>query len=118
MVLQFFSVFQAEKPYLVRHLLRSGRVPFILRTVKTEGEKSMLNIAICDDSREDRKRLRKFLEETGFLVSIQEFESGEALLRLEETFPVIFLDIDMKGISGIETAASSGKKTKKRKLSM
>ena len=64
----------------------------------------MLNIAICDDSREDRKRLRKFLEETGFLVSIQEFESGEALLRLEETFPVIFLDIDMKGISGIETA--------------
>lgn len=78
----------------------------------------MLNIAICDDSREDRKRLRKFLEETGFLVSIQEFESGEALLRLEETFPVIFLDIDMKGISGIETAASSGKKTKKRKLSM
>ena len=55
----------------------------------------MLNIAICDDSREDRKRLRKFLEETGFLVSIQEFESGEALLRLEESFPVIFLDIDM-----------------------
>ena len=39
MVLQFFSVFQAEKPYLVRHLLRSGRVPFILRTVKTEKEK-------------------------------------------------------------------------------
>ena len=116
MVLQFFSVFQAEKPYLVRHLLRSGRVPFILRTVKTEGEKSMLNIAICDDSRDDRKRLRKFLEETGFLVSIQEFESGEALLRLEETFPVIFLDIDMKGISGIETARLLRKKDKKAKI--
>ena len=78
----------------------------------------MLNIAICDDSREDRKRLRKFLEETGFLVSIQEFESGEALLRLEETFPVIFLDIDMKGSPGSRRPASSGKKTKKRKLSM
>ena len=75
----------------------------------------MLNIAICDDSREDRKRLRKFLEETGFLVSIQEFESGEALLRLEETFPVIFLDIDMKGISGIETARLLRKKDKKVK---
>ena len=112
----FFSVFQAEKPYLVRHLLRSERVPFILRTVKTEGEKSMLNIAICDDSREDRKRLRKFLEETGFLVSIQEFESGEALLRLEENFPVIFLDIDMKGISGIETARLLRKKDKKAKI--
>ena len=66
----------------------------------------MLNIAICDDSREDRKRLRKFLEETGFLVSIQEFESGEALLRLEETFPVIFLDIDMKGISGMTSGST------------
>ena len=76
----------------------------------------MLNIAICDDSREDRKRLRKFLEETGFLVSIQEFESGEALLRLEETFPVIFLDIDMKGISGIETARLLRKKDKKAKI--
>ena len=76
----------------------------------------MLNIAICDDSREDRKRLRKFLEETGFLVSIQEFESGEALLRLEEPFPVIFLDIDMKGISGIETARLLRKKDKKAKI--
>lgn len=76
----------------------------------------MLNIAICDDSREDRKRLRKFLEETGFLVSIQEFESGEALLRLEETFPVIFLDINMKGISGIETARLLRKKDKKAKI--
>ena len=76
----------------------------------------MLNIAICDDSREDRKRLRKFLEETGFLVSIQEFESGEALLRLEESFPVIFLDIDMKGISGIETARLLRKKDKKAKI--
>ena len=60
--------------------------------------------------------LRKFLEETGFLVSIQEFESGEALLRLEETFPVIFLDIDMKGISGIETARLLRKKDKKAKI--
>ena len=64
----------------------------------------------------DRKRLRKFLEETGFLVFIQEFESGEALLRLEETFPVIFLDIDMKGISGIETARLLRKKDKKAKI--
>ena len=76
----------------------------------------MLNIAICDDSREDRKRLREFLGETSLLVSIQEFESGEALLRLEETFPVIFLDIDMKGISGIETARLLRKKDKKAKI--
>ena len=73
MALQFFSVFQAEKPYLVRHLLRSGRVPFILRTVKTEGEKSMLNIAICDDSREDRKRLRKFIEEGWYSICVRRF---------------------------------------------
>lgn len=76
----------------------------------------MQKIAICDDNREDRRRIRAALEESGLLISVQEFESGEALLSVEESFPIIFLDIDMKGISGIETARLLRKKDKKAKI--
>ena len=76
----------------------------------------MQKIAICDDNREDRRRIRAALEESGLLISVQEFERGEALLSVEESFPIIFLAIDMSGISGIETARLLRKKDKKAKI--
>lgn len=76
----------------------------------------MLKIAICDDDPAALKRISGYLKECQMLIQTELFESGEALLRSEETFQMIFLDIDMKGISGIDTARILRKKDKKVKI--
>lgn len=69
-----------------------------------------MRIAIVDDIAEERKMLRERLESQlnhrCLHASILEYESGEAFLAAakEQTFTVLFLDIYMEGISGIETA--------------
>jgi DNA-binding LytR/AlgR family response regulator len=69
-----------------------------------------MNIAICDDTGSDAERLRGFLlvyfEQNGFAGGIQIFGSGEALLDVVSPgrFDVVFLDVYMGGITGVETA--------------
>lgn len=70
-----------------------------------------MRIAIVDDVAEERSLLRSRLEsqvKVRFLhADILEFDSGEAFLAAarEQSFTVLFLDIYMNGITGIETAA-------------
>lgn len=73
----------------------------------------MLQIAICDDCEQDRTALSALLVNTPGCrrttdLAVRHYESGEQLLFAaedEETrFDLIFLDIYMAGINGMETA--------------
>ena len=69
-----------------------------------------MNIAICDDVAADAEKIRSYLlahfKQSGFTGNIHMFESGEALLTnyYPGRFDVLFLDIYMGGITGVETA--------------
>ena len=70
----------------------------------------MLQLAVCDDEKVFRSDLRKILgtelELCGIDYHISEFTSGEELIAgLEKAdCQILFLDIEMKGIDGVETA--------------
>lgn len=71
----------------------------------------MLYIAVCDDMENDRRELRAFLEayfiQNPYAYSITDYITGEALCDdcIEGSrFDLIFLDIFMEGMSGIEAA--------------
>lgn len=69
-----------------------------------------MNIAVVDDQNTERQYLlqciRNYYGSPDIAVDISEFTSGESLLRTFSTgkYDVIFLDIYMQGISGMETA--------------
>lgn len=66
-----------------------------------------MRIAICDDLRQERQKLIDALNFVVRNISVSEFEDGNELLQSHERepFDVIFLDILMPKISGIDTAA-------------
>lgn len=67
---------------------------------------------MCDDEKMQRKKLRSIistqLELKGIAFSVVECDDGESLIALlyrdSNYFDIIFLDIEMKKINGIETA--------------
>lgn len=73
-----------------------------------------MNIAICDDELSVRNKIREaliaYFDERLIDAEIYCFESGEALLNSQVDFDLVFLDIEMSDINGIET----GKQLKKR----
>ena len=68
----------------------------------------MLRIGICDDAIESRFALRSALERLSSGCICYEFSSGEGVLSWLQKHPntlnLLFLDIEMNGISGMETA--------------
>ncbi len=71
-----------------------------------------LKIAIVDDLQADRNQLRESLhrcaKDLSLLLQTVEFESGELFLDALQTscFDVVFLDIVMNGLDGMEVAAA------------
>ena len=72
---------------------------------------STIRIAICDDENSILQRIRKHvsdhMENEGREYTISCFSSGDELIALGteiEMFDVIFLDINMNGTNGMETA--------------
>jgi DNA-binding LytR/AlgR family response regulator len=66
-----------------------------------------LKIAICDDVSTDRDRLLTMIYEFNINYGCSTYDSGESLLWDLENgkhFDIIFLDIFMNGINGVETA--------------
>lgn len=68
-----------------------------------------LKAAVCDDSSADRylvsQMLRKTAEDMGIPVRIYEYTSGEELMKdIFTTHDILFLDIQMQGMDGRETA--------------
>lgn len=72
----------------------------------------MLQIAICEDEFKQRNMLKNILtgqiKENNLDAKINDYESGEQLINSIKNnsyrFDIIFLDIQMKKISGIDTA--------------
>ncbi len=76
----------------------------------------MVNIGICDDEAPMRKALRTPLEQKLQLLGedyqIFEYDSGEALIARPEaeSLDILFLDIEMKQLSGMDTARTLRKR--------
>ena len=63
---------------------------------------------LVDDEEPARLRLRGMLEEAGFIEVVGEAEDGEAALEAVRSLgpDLVFLDIQMPGMTGLEVAAS------------
>lgn len=76
----------------------------------------MPKIAICDDNQMTLLNMKEYLRDFEKLFHIDLYDSGESLLASGKSYDFIFLDIDMKGISGIDTARMLRKKDRKAKI--
>jgi len=63
-----------------------------------------LNIAICDDEKIIREQIKAFIEKREQNCILKTFASAQKLLESRLHFDIIFLDIQMDGINGIEAA--------------
>ena len=69
-----------------------------------------MRLAICDDDAADAAEIHSYLKEhfarNGYIGDVVSFNSGEALLSAFSpgAFDVIFLDVYMSGITGVEAA--------------
>ena len=72
------------------------------------GQKKGMRVALCDDEEAIHRIVEKYLEEWareyGETYELHHFFSGEEILDAEPCWDVLFLDIRMPGIDGIETA--------------
>ena len=68
----------------------------------------MINIAICDDEKYILDKIKKlvfdFFHRKNVEITVSQFGSGEELLRHNKNIDILFLDIQMDGIDGMETA--------------
>ena len=66
----------------------------------------MIKIGICDDEKISREQLKElleqFFEENGLSFELWEYEAGEDFLNREEEINLLFLDIELEGMSGIQ----------------
>lgn len=77
----------------------------------------MINIAICDDEINIINKTKKLIQDYDKEdIDIYVYESGEELINSDKEFHIIFLDIDMKGLDGIETAKKLREYDKKVKI--
>lgn len=67
-------------------------------------EKLLLKIAVCDDNASAREDITKKLRESSFCPVIDQYMSGDDLLRQGVIYDIIFLDVEMPGTNGIVTA--------------
>lgn len=71
--------------------------------------KNCFRIAVCDDLKAERETiislLSSYLDENNLYAEIDEFESGEAFLKSDiSCYSLVFMDIFMGGLNGMETA--------------
>ena len=79
----------------------------------------MLQIAVVDDERniisEITQKLEQYFSEQSVLYRVHPFENGQDFLAHEQTFDIIFLDIRLDGLSGMDVATNiAAGRSKKR----
>ncbi len=63
-----------------------------------------MNIAVVDDEEIIRQQIHDFIKKQKPDINISDFATGEELLGAGREFDIIFLDIQMEGMDGIEAA--------------
>lgn len=63
-----------------------------------------LNIAICDDEKVIREQIKALIKKEEQDIYIELYVTGDELLAAGKQFDIVFLDIQMNGRNGIETA--------------
>ena len=63
-----------------------------------------MNIAICDDEKQIREQIQEMIRKQLPGCVTEVFASGEELLDSQFPYDILFLDIQMEGLDGIETA--------------
>lgn len=76
----------------------------------------MYRVAVCDDDIRMRKFIRSAIEEAGITCTVEEFSNGAELLRGGSGYDIIFLDIDMPVVNGIDAARQLRRKDRKAKI--
>lgn len=80
----------------------------------------MMKIAICDDEENDRSKLNEIIinycTSKGILFSIDCYDNGKNLLICQAAFDIIFLDINIGDINGIDIAKQIRKIDKKVRI--
>lgn len=81
-----------------------------------------INIGICDDQKESLKTLQLMVDdictEMGWGCKVHSYLNGMELLEQIEEFQIVFLDIEMPCIDGIELGKQIKKKNSKCKIIM
>lgn len=75
-----------------------------------------MKIAICDDEKEMCVELKRLVLKQKAGEEVFLFTSGRQFLESRERFDIVFLDIQMEGISGLETARALRMKDEKAVL--
>ena len=66
----------------------------------------MTEIAVCDDEAIIREQITQFVKKSVPDSRIETYATGEELLAADKNFDLVFLDIQMEGISGMEAATA------------
>lgn len=82
----------------------------------------MIKIGICDDEKgiveSIKEMITQFAKENHWEVSFAELYSGEELIALQEKLDLLFLDIEMPGMDGIEAGTIFRKRNSECKIAM
>ncbi len=76
----------------------------------------MYRAAVCDDDPNVREEVSRAIREWKPEIQVDCFESGESLAEAYAPYHAIFLDIDMKGMNGIETGKWIRERDKETKI--
>ena len=71
----------------------------------------MIRIAIVDDEKVIREQIKKMIEKKQTDCEIDTYGTGEDLLKAGKRYDIVFLDIQMDGMNGIDTARILRQKT-------
>lgn len=76
----------------------------------------MYRVAVCDDDQDVREEVSRLIREWKPEIQVECFESGESFAKTYASYHAVFLDIDMKGMNGIETGKWIRKRDRETKI--